>query len=115
MKKVQGLIHRSHLSISDLNYLHWLNYHPTVVGGTVLASTYTTTTTGIGYATADAGTLAIGETTYSDALAKTSLEKFGIVTLSSAEAKATAYARTRSETALSQSSFTSILFVVTSH
>ncbi|GAX39887.1 hypothetical protein NIES4075_08490 [Tolypothrix sp. NIES-4075] len=99
---------RNLLIISDLSYLQSIDESSIVYGGNVYAGTVTTTTTGLKYATADAGAVAIGETTYTNAQTKTNVQNLGSLDYSRADATATAYAKTGNQTALSRSSSTSI-------
>lgn len=110
--KIEVIVKKS-LVISDLNYCQLIDDNTVVLGGYVYADTVTATKTGRGYAIADAGAVAIGETTYTNAITKTNAKKRGSLTSSTADAIALAYAQTGNQIALSLSRNTSISRYVT--
>lgn len=99
------------LIISDLSYLEPINESSIVLGGgNVYADTFATTTAGSGSAIAVAGGLAIGDETYTNTTANTTVKDLGSLEYSRAKATATAYAKTGNQTASSTIRSTSISF-----
>lgn len=105
---------RNRLIISDLNYLQHITETNAVVGCGVYADTVTTTKTGKGYATSDAGAIAIGDITYTEVRTLTDVKKIGIATLSKADSSAKAYAKSGYKTASSLSVDKSLSSYITS-
>lgn len=102
---------KSSLIISDLSYLEPINESNIVVGGgNVYAGTFATTSAGHGYAIAVVGASAIGNNTYTNTTANTTVKDLGSLEFSIAKATGTAYATTGNQTASSTIRSTSISF-----
>lgn len=99
--------------IADLNYLDPIDESCLAIGGEVYADAFTTTTTGLGYAAADADAIAIGDNTYTNTQINVEVKQRGSLFSSTAEGKATAYAKTGSKIAVSSSRNTSIFRALT--
>ena len=100
------------LIISDLSYLQPIKESNLVIGGSnVYADTFATTTAGSGSAIAVAGGFAIGNDTYTNTRANTTVKDLGSLEYSKAKATATAYAKTGNQTASSTFRSTSISFL----
>lgn len=103
---------KNFLIISDLSHLQPIKDSSVVVGG-VYADTFTLTSTNPEFATADAGAVAIGETTYTNTQTKTTVTKRGIFDYLRADATAIAFAMTGNKIAISWMSSTSISLYLT--
>ncbi|MBD2212426.1 TonB-dependent receptor [Nostoc linckia FACHB-104] len=101
---------RKLLIISDLSYLQPLNESSPVVGGYVYAVTVTGTSANSGSATAVAGAVAIGDNTYTNTVANTTVKNWGSAESTRADAQAIAYGNTGNQTAKSWSKSTSIYY-----
>lgn len=102
------IIMKGALIISDLSYLQPIVKNLPIIGGKVYAHTVATAITGFEYAVAGANGTAIGETTYTQTQAKTNVNKLGLLSSSTADAAATAYAQTGNKKAFYSSRNNSI-------
>ena len=98
---------KNHVIIQNLSYLQDITENTAVVGGNVSADTFAMTDTGSEYAVTFVDALALGEITYTNGRTSAIVKYYGDVTLSMADARATAYARTGNKTAHSSNFSTS--------
>ncbi len=101
----------NHLIIEDLSYLQQISESNTVVAGNAFAGTTTFTATGTGYAFAGATGLALGQLTYTNTQTQAKVIQYcPELTVSTADAFATAYASSGNHIASSSSLNTSTSF-----